>query len=120
MSNFEPVVSVCRHCQSYRLEGRRGGNCSQLGSLVQGAWKACALAIPPFAPSWESQEGIKHELVQLLRSQRQQLDVLEHQISNQQTIESLEACINTTEPNETSEDWLDLTEAPAIATTETS
>lgn len=95
MSNFEPVVSLCRHCQNYRLEGRRGGHCSQLGSLVQGRWKACSLAIPPFAPSWESQVGINHELEQLIRQQRQQLNMFEHHRANQQAIESLEACINT-------------------------
>ena len=116
MSNFEPVVSVCRHCQSYRLEGRRGGHCGQLGSLVQGAWKACSLAIPPFAPSWESQEGIKHELAQLLKNQWQQLEVLEHQVSDQHTLEALESCINT---NELDEAWpSELKEAPVIAITE--
>jgi hypothetical protein len=46
-------VSACRHCQYYLAEGRRGGQCQQLGAPVQGAWKACPLAIPPFAPSWE-------------------------------------------------------------------
>lgn len=95
MSNFEPVVSFCRYCQNYSLEGRRGGQCSQLGSLVQGSWKACSLAIPPFAPSWESQTGINHELEQLIRQQRQHLDRFEHQIADQQAIESLEAYINT-------------------------
>jgi hypothetical protein len=25
---------------------------------VRGSWKACSLAIPPFAPSWENIEGI--------------------------------------------------------------
>jgi hypothetical protein len=28
--------------------------CQQLGVPVRGSWKACALALPPFAPSWES------------------------------------------------------------------
>ncbi len=39
-------------------EGRRGGQCQQLGALVQGGWKACVLAIPPFAPTWERLDGI--------------------------------------------------------------
>ncbi|EKF03574.1 hypothetical protein FDUTEX481_02479 [Tolypothrix sp. PCC 7601] len=30
--------------------------CQQLGAPVQGSWKACSLALPPFAPSWETLE----------------------------------------------------------------
>ena len=48
----------CRHCRYFVPEGRRGGNCEQLGALVRGGWKACSLAIPAFAPSWEVIEGI--------------------------------------------------------------
>ncbi|MGK7888447.1 MAG: hypothetical protein AB4042_03875 [Leptolyngbyaceae cyanobacterium] len=66
MSNFEPVISVCRHCRSYHLEGRRGGFCMQLGTPVQGCWKACSYAIPPFAPSWEVPVGINGDLAHLL------------------------------------------------------
>ena len=98
MSNFESNISVCRHCQNYTLEGRRGGHCSQLGSLVQGDWTACSLAIPPFAPSWESQSGIREEIAQLFRQQRQQIEdesdvVVIHPATDRQTIEVLEACI---------------------------
>ena len=32
--------------------------CQMLGVPVQGSWKACALAIPAFAPSWEGLEEI--------------------------------------------------------------
>ena len=113
MSNFEPVISFCRHCQNYSLEGRRGGYCSQLGSLVQGGWKACSLAIPPFAPSWESPSGIKHELAQLIRKQQEQLEVLEPQMTKRDPIEVLEACINTSEANEV---WLAIEESPAAMT----
>jgi len=48
----------CRNCRYFVPEGRRGGNCEQLGVLVRGAWKACSLSIPAFAPSWEVIEGI--------------------------------------------------------------
>ncbi|MBO0348544.1 hypothetical protein J0895_05370 [Phormidium pseudopriestleyi FRX01] len=58
--------SSCRHCRFYTPEGRRGGNCQQLGVLVRGGWKACSLALPPFAPSWED---IKPDLI-LLEDQR--------------------------------------------------
>ncbi len=50
-------TSACRYCRHYQPEGRRGGMCQQLGALVQGSWKACSLALPPFAPSWETLEG---------------------------------------------------------------
>lgn len=51
-------TSACRYCRHYCVEGRRGGMCQQLGVPVRGSWKACSLALPPFAPSWESIEGI--------------------------------------------------------------
>ncbi|MEM9214293.1 MAG: hypothetical protein AAGD25_08085 [Cyanobacteria bacterium P01_F01_bin.150] len=98
MRDFESVVSVCRHCQSYTLEGRRGGHCSQLGSLMKGDWKACPLAIPAFSPSWESQSGIKYELAQLIREQRQQLEMLNPRQDDRDPVEVLEACINTPDP----------------------
>ena len=50
----------CRHCRHFMPEGRRGGNCEQLGAPVRGVWKACSLAIPAFAPSWEVLEGMGH------------------------------------------------------------
>ncbi len=55
---LNPVTSACKSCRFYTPEGRRGGNCQQLGVPVRGAWKACSLALPPFAPSWESLEEI--------------------------------------------------------------
>lgn len=50
--------SACRYCRHYNVEGRRGGMCKQLGVPVRGTWKACSLALPPFAPSWESLDGL--------------------------------------------------------------
>jgi hypothetical protein len=58
MQRLNFMISSCRHCQFYQLEGRRGGQCQQLGVPVQAAWKACQLAIPPFAPSWEGLDGV--------------------------------------------------------------
>ncbi len=49
--------STCRHCRFYKPEGRRGGHCQQMKALVHGSWRACALALPPFAPSWEGAES---------------------------------------------------------------
>ncbi len=51
-------TSACRHCRYYQPEGRRGGQCQQLNVTVQSGWKACSLAIPPFAPAWENLEEI--------------------------------------------------------------
>lgn len=58
MSTATQLTSACRHCRFYSPEGRRGGQCQQLGVPVQSSWKPCPLAIPAFAPSWESLEGI--------------------------------------------------------------
>ncbi|GAX36959.1 hypothetical protein [Nodularia sp. NIES-3585] len=56
MKPIKSFTSACRYCRHYQPEGRRGGMCQQLGTLVQAGWKACSLAIPPFAPSWETLE----------------------------------------------------------------
>jgi hypothetical protein len=58
MDELTRTTSACQHCRSYAPEGRRGGHCQQLGVPVGGSWKACSLAIPPFAPSWEHLEQI--------------------------------------------------------------
>ncbi len=92
MSNFEPTISVCRHCQSYQLEGRRGGFCSQLGTPVQGCWKACCYAIPPFAPSWEVSMGINSGLSPAIWSQSQDfaMDVVGKAIADPNQSQELE------------------------------
>lgn len=41
-------MSTCRCCQYYKPEGRRGGNCQQLGVPVRGCWKACSIGSPAF------------------------------------------------------------------------
>ncbi|MDB9372438.1 hypothetical protein [Nodularia sphaerocarpa] len=56
MKPIKILTSACRYCRHYQPEGRRGGMCQQLGSPVQAGWKACSLALPPFAPSWETLE----------------------------------------------------------------
>ena len=63
-SNFP--ASACRYCRYYNLEGRRGGMCKQLGVPVRGGWRACSLALPPFAPSWENIDGLVREQKLLL------------------------------------------------------
>lgn len=55
-SNF--LTSACRLCRYYQSEGRRGGMCQQLGAPVRGSWNACKLALPAFAPSWETIEDV--------------------------------------------------------------
>ncbi|MEA5507569.1 hypothetical protein VB735_31650 [Halotia wernerae UHCC 0503] len=75
MKPIKFLTSACRYCHHYKPEGRRGGMCQQLGAPVQASWKACSLALPPFAPSWESLEdawslpdatrvlGVSHSMV---------------------------------------------------------
>jgi len=56
MKHTKLLTTACRYCHYYKPEGRRGGVCQQLGAPVQSSWKACSLALPPFAPSWEGLE----------------------------------------------------------------
>ncbi|MCW6034866.1 hypothetical protein K4A83_01060 [Spirulina subsalsa FACHB-351] len=49
MNNQRFCTSTCRLCSYYQPEGRRGGLCAQLGVPVKGCWKACSLAVQPFA-----------------------------------------------------------------------
>ncbi|MEH1946424.1 MAG: hypothetical protein V7K77_05630 [Nostoc sp.] len=56
MKPIKVLASACKYCRHYQPEGRRGGTCQQLGAPVQATWKACSLALPPFAPSWETLE----------------------------------------------------------------
>ena len=56
MKPINSLTSACKYCRNYQPEGRRGGICQQLNAPVQGCWKACSLAIPAFAPAWESLE----------------------------------------------------------------
>ncbi|MUH00183.1 hypothetical protein F7734_51115 [Scytonema sp. UIC 10036] len=58
MKSIKFLTSACRYCRHYQPEGRRGGMCQQLGAPVRGDWKACSLALPPFAPSWETLEDV--------------------------------------------------------------
>ena len=57
-ANF--LNSNCRHCRYFDPEGRRGGNCQKLGVPVDSNWQACALACPPFSPTWKTLEEIVH------------------------------------------------------------
>jgi hypothetical protein len=56
MKSINTLTSACRYCRHYQPEGRRGGICQQLSAPVQACWKACSLAVPAFAPAWESLE----------------------------------------------------------------
>lgn len=67
MKTFKCSTSACQFCRYYQIEGRRGGTCQQLGVPVKANWKACSLALPPFAPSWENFEKIWLDDQHLLR-----------------------------------------------------
>ncbi|MFM7364326.1 MAG: hypothetical protein ACKO11_07480 [Cuspidothrix sp.] len=56
MELIKGLTSTCRYCRHYQPQGRRGGMCEKLSAPVQGLWKACPLAFPAFAPSWETLE----------------------------------------------------------------
>jgi hypothetical protein len=67
MKTLNFSTSACRVCRYFQPEGRRGGVCQQLSVPVRASWKACSLALPPFAPSWESIQGIWHKDKQMLK-----------------------------------------------------
>ncbi|MEG3850246.1 hypothetical protein QT971_23775 [Microcoleus sp. herbarium19] len=52
-------TSKCTFCGHYKLQRGSVGHCQLLNAPVRGGWKSCALAMPPFAPSWEHAEGAK-------------------------------------------------------------
>ena len=49
-------TSKCTFCRHYQLQRGSAGHCQLLNAPVRGGWKACSLAIGPFAPSWEHLE----------------------------------------------------------------
>jgi hypothetical protein len=58
MTNQNCLTSACRYCRFYRPEGIHGGACQQLNASVQSDWKACQLALPAFANTWENAEEL--------------------------------------------------------------
>jgi hypothetical protein len=50
MKSAQCRVLSCSRCRFYAPEGRRGGQCSQLGVPVESRWAPCSLAVPVFAP----------------------------------------------------------------------
>ena len=58
MTNQNCLTSACRYCRFYRPEGMHGGACQQLNASVQSDWKACQLALPAFANTWENAEEL--------------------------------------------------------------
>lgn len=58
MTHSSSSISLCRHCQFYSPEGRRGGHCRKLNVSVQSRWDACSLGTPPFAATWKELESI--------------------------------------------------------------
>lgn len=58
MKISSPPISLCRNCQYYSPEGRRGGYCQKLNVSVKSNWDACSFAIPPFAAAWQELESI--------------------------------------------------------------
>lgn len=72
---------ACRHCRYYSPEGRRGGICQKLMTPVESNWKACSLALPPFAPTWEN--------IDSMVMWRDQMDSLEVVLPIQPTVNNI-------------------------------
>ena len=58
MKKSNVIISSCKYCRYYESEGRRGGNCTQLGVSVNSSWKSCRLAIPSFISDWDNVKEI--------------------------------------------------------------
>ena len=82
------LISVCRNCQKYTPEGHRGGHCQLLQVSVKGSWKSCQLALPAFAPSWETLENLINLPQEMLRK-GDMLPLQSHRIQELQEAESL-------------------------------
>jgi hypothetical protein len=54
MKDRNCLTSACRYCRFYQPEGLHRGACGQLNVVVQSDWKACQLALPAFANTWEN------------------------------------------------------------------
>lgn len=67
MNSLSSSVVVCRLCQHYRPEGRRGGICGKLDVPVAATWEACSLASHPFELSWSSANNINSFLKESLQ-----------------------------------------------------
>ncbi len=58
MKKSNIIISSCKFCRHYQSEGRRGGNCTQLGVAVNSSWKSCRLAIPSFVSDWDNVQEV--------------------------------------------------------------
>ncbi len=58
MKDRNCLTSACRYCRFYQPDGLHRGACQQLNVVVQSDWKACQLALPAFANTWENAEEL--------------------------------------------------------------
>ncbi|HEY9771666.1 MAG TPA: hypothetical protein V6C71_24750 [Coleofasciculaceae cyanobacterium] len=58
MKEINFATSACRYCRFYEPQGRRGGCCQILDVPVEGSWKACSFASPPFKATLKKLEDI--------------------------------------------------------------
>jgi hypothetical protein len=58
MKDRDCLTSACRYCRFYQPDGLHRGTCGQLNVTVQSDWKACQLALPAFANTWQNAEEL--------------------------------------------------------------
>ena len=68
MTNQNCLTSACRYCRFYRPEGQHGGNCQQLNVSVHSNWKACQLALPAFATTWDDVGELAHRQAEVAQT----------------------------------------------------
>jgi hypothetical protein len=69
MKDRDCLTSACRYCRFYQPDGLHRGACGQLNVVVHSDWKACQLALPAFANTWENAEELTQANWQSERSQ---------------------------------------------------
>ena len=86
MNDRNCLTTACRYCRFYQPDGLHRGACGQLNVSVDSDWKACQLALPAFANTWENAEELTHanwqpELPQVIHSEAQ-LNIVSLELSS--------------------------------------
>lgn len=86
MTNQQGLTSACRYCRFYQPDGLHRGACQQLNVSVNSNWKACQLALPAFANTWENAQELTHanwqtELPQVIHAEELNAATLEFSTS---------------------------------------
>ena len=90
MNDRNCLTTACRYCRFYQPDGLHRGACQQLNVSVNSDWKACQLALPAFANTWENAEELTHanwqsEIPQVITS-KAQLNIVSLELSSSSSL----------------------------------